>query len=120
MAARTGEQFLKGLGKPRAVWVDGERIADVVDHPKLAGAAHALAEVFDLQHAEAAICLTPDAESGEPVAVSHMIPRSREDLARRMEETKKAISEATEAVHRTRLEEFLHQLTTLGQVIVPA
>lgn len=44
----------------------------------------------------------------------------REDLARRMEETKKAISEATEAVHRTRLEEFLHQLTTLGQVIVPA
>lgn len=44
----------------------------------------------------------------------------RGDLERRMEETRKAISEATEAAHRTRLEEFLHQLTTLGQVIVPA
>jgi F-type H+-transporting ATPase subunit epsilon len=44
----------------------------------------------------------------------------RDDLARRVEETKKAISEVTEAAHRTRLEEFLHQLTTLGEVVVPA
>ena len=50
MPARTGEQFLKGLRPPREVWVDGERIADVAGHPKLSGAAHALAEVFDLQH----------------------------------------------------------------------
>ena len=50
MPARTGEQFLKGLRKPRAVWVDGERVSDVVSHPKLCGAAHALAEIFDLQH----------------------------------------------------------------------
>ena len=50
MPARTGEQFLKGLRGPREVWVDGERIADVVGHPKLTGAAHALAEVFDLHH----------------------------------------------------------------------
>ena len=83
MPARTGEQFLKGLRGPRAVWVDGERVADVVDHPKLRGAAHALAEVYDLQHKHADICLAPDPESGEPIAVSHLIPRSREDLARR-------------------------------------
>ena len=53
MPARTGEQFLKGLRGPREVWVDGERVRDVVDHPKLRGAAHALAEVFDLQHEQA-------------------------------------------------------------------
>src|SRR5215831_12576315 len=83
MAARTGEQFLKGLRSPREVWVDGERIGDVVDHPKLRGAAHALAEVFDLHHKQADFCLMPDPETGEPIPVSHMIPRSREDLARR-------------------------------------
>ena len=83
MPARTGEQFLKGLRGPRAVWVDGERVADVVDHPSLRGAAQALAEVYDLQHKHADICLAPDPESGEPIAVSHLIPRSREDLARR-------------------------------------
>src|SRR5476649_1604994 len=83
MPARTGEQFLKGLRGPRAVWVDGERVRDVVDHPKLTGAAHALAEVYDLQHTHAAECLTPDLETGEAIPVSHIIPRTREDLARR-------------------------------------
>src|SRR6267154_3476944 len=83
MPARTGEQFLNGLRGQRAIWVDGERIADVVSHPKLRGAAHALAEIYDLQHVETAACLMPDPESGEPIPVSHMIPRSREDLLRR-------------------------------------
>jgi 4-hydroxyphenylacetate 3-monooxygenase len=83
MPARTGEQFLKGLRGPREIWVDGERIKDVVDHPKLTGAAHALADVFDLHHKYADTCLMPDPETGEPIAVSHMIPRSREDLVRR-------------------------------------
>ncbi len=83
MAARTGEQFLKGLRGPREVWVDGERISDVVDHPKLRGAAHALAEVFDLHNQHPDILLMPDEETSEPIPVSHMIPRSREDLLRR-------------------------------------
>ena len=83
MPARTGEQFLKGLRGPRTVWVDGERVSDVVDHPKLSGAAQALAEVYDLQHAHAGTCLVPDPETGEAIGASHLIPRSREDLARR-------------------------------------
>jgi 4-hydroxyphenylacetate 3-monooxygenase len=83
MPARTGKQFLQGLKSGREVWVDGERVADVTDHPKLSGAAHALAEIYDLQHAKADVCLAPDPETGEPIAVSHLIPRSRGDLARR-------------------------------------
>src|SRR5215471_16271687 len=83
MPARTGEQFLNGLRGPREIWVDGERISDVVSHPKLRGAAHALAEIFDLQHVERATCLMPDPETGESIAVSHMIPKSREDLLKR-------------------------------------
>src|SRR3954469_13266937 len=83
MAARTGEQFLRGLAGPREVWVDGERVSDVVSHPKLRGAAHALAEIYDLQHVHKETCLMPDPETGEPIPVSHMIPKSREDLAKR-------------------------------------
>jgi 4-hydroxyphenylacetate 3-monooxygenase oxygenase component len=83
MPARTGEQFLNGLRGPREIWVDGERISDVVSHPKLRGAAHALAEIYDLQHVEKAACLMADPETGEAIPVSHMIPRSREDLVRR-------------------------------------
>ena len=83
MPARTGKEFLEGLRGAREIWVDGERVTDVVDHPKLSGAAHALAEVYDLQHKHADICRMPDPETGEPIPVSHMIPRSREDLAKR-------------------------------------
>ncbi|CAN5859142.1 4-hydroxyphenylacetate 3-monooxygenase, oxygenase component [soil metagenome] len=83
MPARTGQEFLEGLRGPREVWVDGERVSNVVEHPMLRGAAQALAEVYDLQHRHADICLMPDPETGESIPVSHMIPRSREDLARR-------------------------------------
>src|SRR5947209_701839 len=83
MAARTGEQFLRGLAGKRDLWVGGDKVLSVVDHPALAGAARALAEVFDLQHRQADACLMPDSETGEPINVSHMIPRSRDDLQRR-------------------------------------
>ena len=83
MGARTGEQFLKSLRDGRELWVDGERVPDPTAHPALAGAAHLLAEVFDLQHAHPAACLVPDPETGEPINVSHLVPRSRADLERR-------------------------------------
>ena len=80
MPARTGRQFLDGLKDDREIWVDGTRVRDVAGHPAFAGAARTLAELFDLQHAAADVCLTPDPETGEPINASHMIPRSRADL----------------------------------------
>ena len=83
MGARTGKEVLAALRTPREIWVGGERVTDVVSHRAFAGAAQTLAQVFDLQHSAAADCLMPDPETGEPIGVSHMIPRSREDLGRR-------------------------------------
>ncbi len=83
MAARTGKQFLKGLRDGRDLWVGGDKVGSIADHPALAGAAQAMAEVFDLQHQAADVCLMPDPETGEPINVSHMIPHSHEDLQRR-------------------------------------
>ncbi|MER3421745.1 MAG: 4-hydroxyphenylacetate 3-hydroxylase [Chloroflexota bacterium] len=83
MGARTGREYLAGLRDGREVWLNGERVEDVTAHPQLAAAARAVADLYDLQHAAAADCLTCDPESGEPVNVSLVIPRSREDLDRR-------------------------------------
>ncbi len=83
MAARTGQQFLAGLRDQREVWLGPKRVADVTTDPALAGAARSLAGLFDLQHAEPATCLFPDPETGEAISISHMIPRSRQDLERR-------------------------------------
>jgi aromatic ring hydroxylase len=38
MAARTGEQFLRGLAGRRDLWVGGDKVSSVVDHPALSGA----------------------------------------------------------------------------------
>ena len=84
MGARTGSQFLEGLRKTRReIWVDGERIDDVTTHPKLMGGAESLAAMFDRQHTYAAECLYKDPKTGEPTNVSHMIPRSKDELRQR-------------------------------------
>src|SRR5579875_84793 len=82
MTARTGEQYLQGLRDGREVWLSGERVADVTAYPALAAGARAVASLFDLQHTAADVCLMPGPR-GEPVNVSHIIPRSQADLLRR-------------------------------------
>jgi 4-hydroxyphenylacetate 3-monooxygenase oxygenase component len=101
MPARTGAQFLRGLSDGREVWVSGERVSDIVDHPAFTGAAHALAEVFDLQHHAADVCLMPDPETGEPINISHMIPRSRADLERRHKGLERAAEYSVGLMGRT-------------------
>jgi 4-hydroxyphenylacetate 3-monooxygenase oxygenase component len=84
MAARAGKQFLERLRRTRRqLWLDGERVDDVTAHPALAGGAQTIAGVFDRQHAFPEECLVPDPETGEPINVGHMIPRSVDDLKRR-------------------------------------
>jgi 4-hydroxyphenylacetate 3-monooxygenase len=95
VGARTGEQFLKGLQEtPRTLWLEGKRIDDVTSEPRLSAAAKTLASVFDRQHTYADDCLIPDPETGEPINISHMLPRSIEDLRRRVRGLSR-ISEAT-------------------------
>jgi 4-hydroxyphenylacetate 3-monooxygenase oxygenase component len=83
--ARTGAQFLEGLGQGgREIWLRGEKITHPLDHPELREAALSLARVFDLQHEHADEMLAPSpADNGGMVNVTHLIPRSGEDLERR-------------------------------------
>ncbi|CAI8028833.1 4-hydroxyphenylacetate 3-monooxygenase oxygenase component [Geodia barretti] len=85
MAVRTGEQFLVGLRDDREVWLGGERVADVTFHPKMARMAQTLAGIYDLQHSpefrERMTFTSPT--SGEPVALSYLVPETQDDLTRR-------------------------------------
>jgi 4-hydroxyphenylacetate 3-monooxygenase len=83
MPARRGAELLRGLKDDRQIWVGNDKVTDVVSHPAFSGAAKGLAEVFDLQWTAAEDCLFPDPETGELINVSHMIPRSAEDVKRR-------------------------------------
>ncbi len=87
MPARSGAEFLAGLRDGREVWLEGERVADVTAHPRLGRCARTLAELYDLQQDRALAprltYLSPT--TGEPVGLSFIEPRSRDDLARRRE-----------------------------------
>jgi 4-hydroxyphenylacetate 3-monooxygenase len=84
MAARTGKDYLRGLdASRREIWLGGERIERVTDHPLLAPGADAIAAYYDLQHLHPDELLMADPEAGEPMNVSHMQPRSVADLQRR-------------------------------------
>jgi 4-hydroxyphenylacetate 3-monooxygenase len=83
MALRTGENFLSDLRRMRrAVHVDGERIANVADHPAFAAGARSLARLFDYaaapENREAMTFASPD--TGAPVWRCWQIPRSHAEL----------------------------------------
>ncbi len=84
MPARHGREYLNGLkATSREIWLGGERVESVVDHPALAPGAQAIAAYYDLQHQYPDELLIDDPETGEPINITHMQPRSIEDLRRR-------------------------------------
>jgi 4-hydroxyphenylacetate 3-monooxygenase len=88
MPARTGRQYLQGLrSQDREIWLSGERVRDVTTHPGLASGANAVASLYDMQCApelrEMMTYRSPT--TGDPVGLSFIIPRTREELVRRRE-----------------------------------
>jgi len=85
MAIRTGAQFLAGLKDGREIYLEGERVEDVTTHPRFARMAQTLAKVYDLQndpqYRDEMTYTSPS--SGEPVALSYIIPEKQDDLMRR-------------------------------------
>ncbi|MDE0063365.1 MAG: 4-hydroxyphenylacetate 3-hydroxylase [Gammaproteobacteria bacterium] len=81
MSARTGIQYLRGLRDYRSVWVNGEAVRDVTAHELFKGSLAGMAGYFDWQNEHAGSCLME--HEGGVASVSHLIPKSREDLARR-------------------------------------
>jgi 4-hydroxyphenylacetate 3-monooxygenase len=84
MGARNGREYLEGLAATkREIWLRGEQVTDVVDHPQFQQGARAIAEWYDRQFEYPDELLIDDPETGEKINISHMQPRSKEDLQRR-------------------------------------
>jgi len=81
MGARTGAEYVAGLRDQRSVWVNGEAVEDVTTHPGFRGSIAGMAGYFDWQHRFPDECLIET--DGGLTSVSHLIPKSREDLAKR-------------------------------------
>jgi len=82
---RSGDKYVHGLRDGRAVYFDGERVADVTTHPAFAGAVRTVARLYDLAHdpANRGLMTYPSPRDGRPINKSWLVPRTRDDLAAR-------------------------------------
>ncbi|MFZ0886816.1 MAG: 4-hydroxyphenylacetate 3-monooxygenase, oxygenase component [Candidatus Binataceae bacterium] len=83
MGARSGNNYLSALRKLKAeIWIGGERVADVTQHPALMRCARSVASLYDMQ-IEAPEAMTFRAPEGERVGYSLIQPASAEELRKR-------------------------------------
>jgi 4-hydroxyphenylacetate 3-monooxygenase len=84
---RTGADYLRSLDDGRQVFVDGERVDKVTEHPAFREAARSLARLYDIAAApeNRALMTFPSPVTGAPVLRAYQIPRTHADLrARRL------------------------------------
>ena len=84
MGIRIGADYLSGLQDDRDVWIDGKRVADVTQHPGMCRGAKTLAGFIDRQHQpEYQEKVTYVDDDGDRVAMSFLIPKSKEHIVKR-------------------------------------
>lgn len=80
---RTGDEYRASIRDGREVWMNGERVEDVVTHPAFKPLVDIRARVYDMAHEPATqdIMTYVDELTGERSAVALKLPRSKEDWA---------------------------------------
>ena len=78
---RTGDEYRESIRDGREVWMDGERVPDVTDHPMFKPLVDARARIYDLAHEAATqdVMSYTDPDSGERNAVALKPPVERSD-----------------------------------------
>jgi 4-hydroxyphenylacetate 3-monooxygenase len=80
---RSGTDYLASLSDDREIYVDGERLRDIADHPGFSPIATVMAELFDLAADPSRGMIYEAPETGRPANWVYSIPRSQADLAAR-------------------------------------
>src|ERR1044072_4717676 len=82
---RSGDEYVRGLRDGRAVWLNGEKAADVTAHPAFAGAIRTVSQLYDLAHdpAQRELITYPSPRDGRPINKSWLVPRPRDARAAR-------------------------------------
>lgn len=82
---RTGDQYLNAVRDGRSVFLEGRRVADVVDDPRFRGIANTVAGLYDFAADPANDMVFHCPETGRDALKPYLIPRSAADFAARRE-----------------------------------
>lgn len=82
---RSGAEYIESLRDGRTVFIDGVAVDDVTTHPAFRGMVATSAAGYDYvaDPLNRAVMTYPSPNTGVPVNLSYLIPRSEEDLRRR-------------------------------------
>ncbi|WP_310718194.1 4-hydroxyphenylacetate 3-hydroxylase family protein [Streptomyces lydicus] len=82
---RSGQDYLDALRDGRAVWIDGQQVDDITEHPAFRNTARSIAHLYDMAHeGEHRDTLTVQPEGAEqPVLRAFHAPRSHAELVAR-------------------------------------
>src|SRR6476469_3892415 len=79
----TGKEFLESLNDGREVWIYGERVKNITEHPAFRNTARMIARLYDALHRDSAEekgILTVPPEWGGFTHRDFVAPRSAEEL----------------------------------------
>jgi 4-hydroxyphenylacetate 3-monooxygenase len=86
MPAKTGRDYIDGLKKANNnIYIHGERVDDVTEHPAFKNVIKSMANLYDLQYEKPEKMLYTSPTTGDKVGMTFLQPRSVDDLIKRRE-----------------------------------
>jgi 4-hydroxyphenylacetate 3-monooxygenase len=86
MPAKTGKDYIEGLkNASNNIYIHGERVDDVTEHPAFKNVIKSMADLYDLQYEKPEKMLYTSPTTGNKVGMTFLQPRSVEDLIKRRE-----------------------------------
>ena len=81
---RTGDEYRDSIRDGRDVWIDGERVKDVTEHPMFKPLVDVRARIYDMAHDDATrdVMTYVDPDTGERNAIGLQPPAHARGLAR--------------------------------------
>jgi 4-hydroxyphenylacetate 3-monooxygenase len=76
---RTGRDYLDSINDQREVYMDGQRVRKLIEHPMFKPVIDIRARIYDLQHTDSTRDLLAFQENGEWHAIANKLPRTQQD-----------------------------------------
>lgn len=76
---RTGDEYRHSINTGRDIWIDGEKVEDILNHPVFKPAIDVRARIYDMAHEDKTRSIMTYEADGETNSIAHKRPYSEQD-----------------------------------------